>query len=149
LPISSMNRDYWRHYMGPEFPSFLVPYAVDNEYFQKMAAEASHSREEFRQQLNLDKNRPVILFASKLLNRKRCIDLIDAYLGIKPTPGGKRPYLLIVGDGSERAACEAKIRAAGEADVCFLGFQNQSQLAQFYDLCDVFVLPFTSHSGSS
>ncbi len=141
LPVSTMNRCYWAHYLGPDFPSFMVPYAVDNKYFQKMAAEASRSREEFRQQLSLEQDRPVILFASKLLVRKRCIDLIDAYLGIKLTPGSKRPYLLIVGDGSERAACEARVRAAGEADVRFLGFQNQSQLAPFYDLCDVFVLP--------
>jgi glycosyltransferase involved in cell wall biosynthesis len=141
LPVSSMNRDYWAHYLGPDFPLFMVPYAVDNKYFQSATAIASNWREEFRQQLNLERDRPVILFASKLLVRKRCIDLIDAYLGIKLTPGSKRPYLLIVGDGSERAACEAKIRAAGEADVHFLGFQNQSQLAQFYDLCDVFVLP--------
>ena len=141
LPVSSMNRDYWAHYLGPDFPSFMVPYAVDNTYFQNASAIASCSREEFRQQLSLEQDRPVILFASKLLSRKRCIDLIDAYLGIRPTPGGKRPYLLIVGDGSERAACEAKVRAAGEADVRFLGFQNQSQLAPFYDLCDLFVLP--------
>jgi glycosyltransferase involved in cell wall biosynthesis len=141
LPVGSMNRDYWQHYFGPEFPSFMVPYAVDNEYFQKMTAEASHCREEFRQKLNLEQDRPVILYASKLMNRKRCIDLINSYLGIKPTAEGKRPYLLIVGDGSERAACEAKTRAAGESNVRFLGFQNQSQLARFFDLCDVFVLP--------
>jgi glycosyltransferase involved in cell wall biosynthesis len=146
LPVSSMNRNYWAHYLGPDFPSFMVPYAVDNTYFQSATAIASCSREEFRQQLNLERDRPVILFASKLINRKRCIDLIDAYLGIRPTPGGKRPYLLIVGDGIERAACEAKIRAAGETDVRFLGFQNQSQLARFFDLCDVFVLPSANDS---
>jgi glycosyltransferase involved in cell wall biosynthesis len=114
LPVGSMNREYWQHYLGPEFPSFMVPYAVDNEYFQKMTAEASHSREEFRQQLNLEQDRRVILYASKLM---------------------------IVGDGSERAACEAKTRAVGGTNVRFLGFQNQSQIARFYDLCDLFVLP--------
>jgi glycosyltransferase involved in cell wall biosynthesis len=141
LPISSRNKDYWVHYLGPDFPSFMVPYAVDNAYFQRMSAIASQSREELRQQLNLEPNRPIILYASKLISRKRCIDLIDAYLGIKPLAGGKRPYLLIVGDGSERATCEARVRAVGELSVHFLGFQNQSQLARFFDLCDLFVLP--------
>jgi glycosyltransferase involved in cell wall biosynthesis len=46
-----------------------------------------------------------------------------------------------VGDGTGRAACEARAREAGYPDVRFLGFQNQSQLPRFYDLCDVFVLP--------
>jgi glycosyltransferase involved in cell wall biosynthesis len=141
LPISSRNRDYWAHHLGSDFPSFMVPYAVDNAYFQDMTASARQSREEFRRQLNLEPDRPVILYASKLMERKRCIDLIDAYLDLTPNPVGKRPYLLIVGDGSERAACEARVREARQSDVRFLGFQNQSQLARFFDLCDVFVLP--------
>jgi glycosyltransferase involved in cell wall biosynthesis len=60
---------------------------------------------------------------------------------MKATRDGKRPHLLIVGDGEERAMCESRVRAAGEASVRFFGFQNQSQLARFFDLCDVFVLP--------
>jgi glycosyltransferase involved in cell wall biosynthesis len=91
--------------------------------------------------LGLERKHPVILYASKLLSQKRCVDLIDAYIGMKPMVDGKKPYLLIVGDGSERSYCEAKVHAAGESRVHFLGFQNQSQLAKFFDLCDVFVLP--------
>jgi glycosyltransferase involved in cell wall biosynthesis len=141
LPISSRNRDYWNHYLGPNFPSFMVPYGVDNAYFQSMIGAAGHLREEFRQQLNLERGRHIILYASKLLSRKRCIDLIDAYVDLETPVDGKKPYLLIVGDGSERAVCEERVRAAGESSVRFLGFQNQSQLARFFDLCDVFVLP--------
>ena len=91
--------------------------------------------------MNLEPGRPVILFASKLMERKRCIDLVDAYLDMKSGADGQRPYLLIVGDGSERAACGAKVRAAGEPNGRFFGFQNQSQLPWFFDLCDLFVLP--------
>ena len=50
------------------------------------------------------------------------------------------PYLLIVGDGEERAMLEARAKTAGVGDVRFLGFRNQSELPRFYDLCDVFVL---------
>lgn len=141
LPISSRNRDYWNHYLGPTFPSFMTPYGVDNSYFQSLIGKASQFREEFRQHLKLERGRHVILYASKLLSRKRCIDLIDAYLGMAVPVNGNRPYLLVVGDGSERAVCEERVRAAGESSVRFLGFQNQSQLTRFFDLCDVFVLP--------
>lgn len=141
LPVGIRNRDYWAYYLGADFPSFMVPYAVDNAYFQRMVATARHDREEFRRQLGLERNHPVILYASKLLSQKRCVDLIDAYIGMKAMVDGKKPYLLIVGDGSERSYCEAKVHAAGESRVHFLGFQNQSQLAKFFDLCDVFVLP--------
>lgn len=141
LPIGTLNRDYWTYHLGPDFPMFQMPYAVDNSYFQEQAITASHHREEFRRQLGLETGRPIILYASKLTDRKCCIDLINAFLGMKPMTDGQRPYLLIIGDGSERAECEARVRAAAEPNVRFLGFQNQSQLARFYDLCDVFVLP--------
>ena len=141
LPVSSRNREYWAYYLGRDFPAFMVPYAVDNTFFRNRTAIARRSREEFRSQLNLDPTRPVILYASKLMKRKRCIDLIDAYLSIHYADKAKRPYLLIVGDGSERTACEARVAAAGNTGVHFLGFQNQSQLPRFFDLCDIFVLP--------
>ena len=41
--------------------------------------------------------------------------------------------------GEERAELERE--AAGDADVLFLGFRNQTELPRFFDLCDVFVLP--------
>jgi len=141
LPVGTKNQEYWEHYLGSKFPSFLAPYAVDNGYFQAAAIAAHSRREEFRMQLGLEPGRPIILYASKLMERKRCIDLIEAHLGMKPLADGKRPYLLIVGDGSERAKCEERVNAAGESSVRFLGFQNQSQLARFFDICDVFVLP--------
>lgn len=143
LPVGSLNRDYWAHYLGPNFPSFLVPYAVDNAYFQSRSASASGTREKFRRELNLEPGRAVILYASKLMERKRCIDLVEACLGMHTEKDGRRPYLLIVGDGSERAACEVRVRSAGAGaeSVRFLGFQNQSELSRFFDLCDLFVLP--------
>jgi glycosyltransferase involved in cell wall biosynthesis len=75
------------------------------------------------------------------MKRKRCIDLIQAYLEANAAGRAKQPYLLIVGDGTERSALEALVRESGESSIRFLGFQNQSQLAQFFDLCDIFVLP--------
>jgi glycosyltransferase involved in cell wall biosynthesis len=141
LPVGLKNQEYWAHYLGPEFPSFMTPYAVDNAYFHAAASRASGSREDFRRQLNLEPGRPVVLYASKLMPGKRCMDLIDALLGMKRVADGKRPYLLVVGDGAERAACEARVRSAGESGVRFFGFQNQSQLPRFFDLCDVFVFP--------
>jgi glycosyltransferase involved in cell wall biosynthesis len=141
MPIGSLNRQYWAHYFGPGIPTYTMPYAVDNEYFQSASREAEQTREAFREQLGLRVGQPIILYASKLMDRKRCIDLIDAYLGLRPMADGGLPYLLIVGDGVERANLEARVRGAGVNNVLFLGFQNQSQLSRFYDLCDIFVLP--------
>lgn len=142
LPIGTLNSQYWRHYLGTQFPQFLVPYAVDNTYFQQRSQAAAATRAELQRELNLDPARPVILFASKLQTRKLCMDLVEAYAQLSPGDGREpHPYLLIVGDGEERAALEARARQLGWPGIRFLGFRNQSELPRFFDLSSVFVLP--------
>jgi glycosyltransferase involved in cell wall biosynthesis len=142
LPIGKDNRKYWQHYFGRDFPSFTMPYAVDNDFFQKKALEAAPRRENFRKELGLEPGRPIVLYASKLQTRKRCIDLVEAYIRLAPAPRVDPPaYLLIVGDGEERANLEKRVRESGLSSIRFLGFRNQTELPRFYDLCDAFVLP--------
>jgi glycosyltransferase involved in cell wall biosynthesis len=149
LSVGQRNTEYWRHHLGQDIPVFSIPYAVDNAFFQERCSAASATREELRQQLGLEANRPVLLFASKLLARKCCIDLVDAYLELAKRlrlEDGLRllPYLLIVGEGEQRPQIEARLQQASAEDregVVMLGFRNQSELPRFYDLCDVFVLP--------
>ena len=86
LPIGSLNADYWRYYLGEDFPQFLMPYAVDNRYFQQRASSAQQGRAALLAELNLDSSRPVILFASKLQHRKHCDDLLEAYLSLRTEP---------------------------------------------------------------
>lgn len=142
LPIGTLNAAYWRHYLGEDFPQYLVPYAVDNDYFQRRSQEMRPYRERLQKELNLDPSRPVILFASKLQRRKRCEDLLTAYLNLSPGPGlDPHPYLVIVGDGEERGALEKQATDSGCSGIRFCGFRNQSELPGFFDLATVFVLP--------
>jgi glycosyltransferase involved in cell wall biosynthesis len=142
LPIGTLNAKYWRHYLGEDFPLYRMPYAVDNHYFQSRSEEASAGRAELRSELNLNPARRVILFASKLQNRKRCGDLVAAYKNLlTDVPLEAHPYLVIVGDGEERAALERQAAEGGLEGVRFYGFRNQSELPRFFDLATVFVLP--------
>ncbi|MHB1938716.1 MAG: glycosyltransferase family 4 protein [Acidobacteriaceae bacterium] len=149
LSVGQRNTEYWRHHLGPDIPVFSIPYAVDNEFFQQRCQAASASREQLRQELGLEAGRPVLLFASKLLARKRCIDLVEAYLELVRRSRSENalrplPYLLIVGEGEERPQIEARLHRANPEDregARMLGFRNQSELPRYYDLCDVFVLP--------
>jgi glycosyltransferase involved in cell wall biosynthesis len=142
LPIGTLNAEYWRHYFGDDVPQFLMPYAVDNGYFAQRAREAQAGRKSLRAELGIDPARPVILFASKLQARKHCDHLIEAYARLSHAPGTEpEPYLVIVGDGEERAALERQAAATGFSSIRFCGFRNQSELPRFFDLATVLVLP--------
>ena len=138
LVSGTLNRDYWAHYMGHDFPLFFLPYAVDNAWFQRQCRLAAATRPTVYAEFNLEPGRPIILFASKLQTRKLCSDLVAAYARIAAETGA---YLLIVGDGEERSALEKQVADLGLTDVRFCGFRNQSQMPRFLELADVFVLP--------
>ena len=139
LPIGSRNRDYWARYFGPGMPQFLMPYAVDNAWFAQRTAAADPTQ--LRAELQLAPGRPVILFASKLQARKHADHLLEAYARLCAISPNPLPYLLIVGDGEERARLEARARELSLEGVRFPGFRNQSELPSFFALADVFVLP--------
>ncbi len=143
LPIGSLNSAYWHFYFGSQVAQYPMPYAVDNSYFEQRSRNAVAGREALLQEFALEPGRPVILFASKLQTRKRCADLIEAFARLQRSIDSpkKSPYLVIVGDGEERARLEAQIQQKNLTDVRLCGFRNQSQLPSFFDLASVFVLP--------
>ena len=142
LPIGTVNAAYWTHYFGSSVPQFLMPYAVNNEYFAALAQAAAPREQELRNELGLAPERPVILFASKLQQRKHADHLLEAYRSfIENQPPHARPYLVIVGDGEQRAQLKSLAQQPGLEDVRFAGFRNQSELPRFFQLADVFVLP--------
>ncbi|MFQ5914085.1 MAG: glycosyltransferase, partial [Nitrospinota bacterium] len=126
LAIGTLNRAYYLHYGAPEERIFMMPYAVDNAFFQKRVNEARPHQKALRAELGLEPDRPVILYASKFQPRKRPGDLLDAY--VRLSPDGVRqpkPYLLFIGDGEERPRLEARVQRLGWSSVKFLGFKNQ------------------------
>ncbi len=140
--VGRLNSEYMRLYLGDDLPLYLLPYAVDNAWFQQQATLAAPRRAELQAELGLDLARPVILFASKMQTRKHCDDLIAAYALLSPAPGVEpHPYLILVGDGEERQNLERQAAATGLAGIRFCGFKNQQELPRFFDLCTVFVSP--------
>lgn len=141
LTVGTLNRKYYAMNGVSQAKMFSMPYAIENERFHDQALAAAATREALRTELGLTKGRPIILFGSKLTPRKRIMDLFAAFrqLAESKTP---RPFLVIAGDGEQRVELEQAIDAAGlREDVRLLGFQNQTELPRYFDLCDVFVLP--------
>lgn len=136
LCIGSENRAYYlRRGVDPR-KLFDVPYAVDNARFRSLASDAD-SVLAIRSDLNLSPDRPIILFAGKFQARKNATTLIEAFTQIDHECLGK-PYLILVGDGEERAKLEKL--ASGAKNIRIIGFKNQSELPALYSLADLFVL---------
>jgi len=139
LAIGTLNQEYYLANGISRRKIFLMPYAVDNAFFQARAKECHI--EILRKKLGLIENRPIILFTGKLLARKGVFELLQAFnLAVKKTR--PRPYLVLVGEGELREKLKLEVaKYVLEDDVIFTGFVNQKDLVCYYQLCDLFVLP--------
>lgn len=136
IAIGTLNARYFENYGVPADRIFLAPYSVDNEFFRANPGEVRREARAFRAELGIADDDMVVLFAAKLIELKRCDDLIRAFAA-RPRP---KTHLVLVGDGPLRGELEALARSLG-ARVHFVGFVNQRGMPAAYALGDVFVLP--------
>jgi glycosyltransferase involved in cell wall biosynthesis len=143
LAIGRANADYYLHRGIASQNIAPMRYAVDNSVFAPKTDEArDEAKKQLLGQLGVAGNRSVVLFASKLMERKRCTDLVAAFTRLPFAKLEARPLLVIAGDGEKRKALEEQVAASGFADdIRFVGFKNQSELPALYQASDVFVLP--------
>jgi glycosyltransferase involved in cell wall biosynthesis len=132
LYVGEENRRFYLHYGAREDRLFFAPYSVENGFFRARADAAAEAAQAIRARLGATPQRPLALFAGKLVARKRPRDFIDAAARI-----GERMVFALVGEGEERAELES--RAPGH--VHFIGFANQSEMPAWYAAADVLVLP--------
>ena len=85
----------------------------------------------------MDPELPTYLFCGKLINKKRPLQLLDAYLSAGLA---ERAQLLYVGEGELRQELEERIRAQGLKHVHLLGFLNQNDMPLAYVLGELLCL---------
>jgi len=143
LWISSDNMEYYKFYGASKEQLFFTPYAVDNSFFQKRSQKAKDRVPSLKKELGLNDDIPIILYASKFIKRKNPLLLLEAYASLSKSNNRHIPaYLLYVGDGEERPELERRINELGLQDrVKLVGFKNQTELPDYFALCDLFVLP--------
>jgi len=136
LYVGQRNREYLAYYGAKEARLFFAPHCVDTQAFDSAAVGAD--RDAVRAGWGLGPDDRAVLFAGKLVGRKRPADLVRAVAQLYLP--GERAVLVWAGDGPERQA----LQALGESlrvPMVFLGFCNQSQLPSVYRAADVLALP--------
>lgn len=136
LLIGTRSREFYLTYGVSEEQMFLTPYSVDNEFFIKQGAIWNARKDDIKEELGISKDTPVILYASKITQRKRPMDILKAFEQLR-----EKASLVFVGDGELRPILEKYVQDRNISNVFFLGFKNQSELPKYYVTADVFVLP--------
>lgn len=139
IAVGSANRDYYQSLGMKEHRIFFAPFSVDNAAFALPAGDRETHRAALRHQLGISGDAQLVVFASKLMCRKRASDLIDAFSRVR----GRLPdaHLVIAGSGEEEASLKHRASETAQGYVHFLGFLNQSELPRTFAASDVFVLP--------
>ena len=127
---------------GVEKPVFVVPSGIDLRHFQ--GGPDPLRRNVLKASLDIPRDRTVLVFVGRLAEEKRVDELLRfrANLG----PGGVT--LLLVGDGPDRKRLEGVAKGLGLAapDVVFAGMVPAEQVADWYQLGDLFVSASTSET---
>ena len=141
LYIGEENKRFYQFYGAPTEKLFFAPYAVDNDRFLTASENLKPKRQRLREELGVGPENLVILFAGKLIPKKRPMDLLRALELLTTNYLPPTTHLLFVGDGELRPELKEYVSEKKIPNVKFLGFKNQTEMPEVYAISDIFVLP--------
>jgi glycosyltransferase involved in cell wall biosynthesis len=131
--------EYLRQHGIKDEMIFTAPNAVDNDFFSARAAEARKNAATLRKKLNLPER--YFLFAGRLVREKGVFELLSAYAKLDE-PVRRQVGLVFVGDGASRSDLEEQAATSMSSGVIrFAGFAHREQLADYYGLAEMLILP--------
>jgi glycosyltransferase involved in cell wall biosynthesis len=136
LYVGERSRAYWKRYGYPSSRLFFSPHCVDTGWFADRAT--SQAGAELRARLGIAAKTKVVLFAGKLLESKRPMDVVAAAASLKAQ--GRDVCVLMAGAGPLEGELSVAARTVG-VPIHLLGFCNQTAMPQTYAAADVLVLP--------
>lgn len=117
---------------------FTAPNAVDNDLFVASAAVARRDAAGHRSSLGLPER--YFLFVGRLVREKGVFELLSAYVKLDESVR-RQTGLVFVGDGVCRGRLQEEAASISPGVVRFAGFAQREQLATYYALAEMLVLP--------
>ena len=140
VAVSQAVADRLSDWGVPEHRVEVIPNGVGADRYRQPAPVRAATRQAVRDSLGLPQDAFVFGGVGRLVPGKRFDILVDA-LALMP-PGAPEPRLLLIGDGTERAALEQRARAAGVADrVVFAG--ERDDVPELLTALDALAAPST------
>jgi glycosyltransferase involved in cell wall biosynthesis len=137
LAVGQANAAWLRASGVPQRRIVIAPHAVDNQRFQDAAPAASMEAHQWRKQLGIPSQVPVVLFAGKFETKKRPLQLLEAFAALSHL----QAVLVLAGAGALEQDIRRRAAALPSGRVVVLPFQNQSAMPRLYALADLVVLP--------
>lgn len=141
LAVGRANREYLRISGLGDDQIVTAPHCVDNARF-RASPDATHAAATaLRAQLGIDPDARVVLFVGKFEDKKRPLDLLEAFAAAR-AEASTPTILLFVGNGSLEERLRERAQLLGIAEsVRFLSFQNQRAMPSVYATGQLLVLP--------
>jgi glycosyltransferase involved in cell wall biosynthesis len=131
----SGNKEYLRHYGVPEHKLFLIPCAVDNEYFRLQKSNYLSNYGDIRNELNISENDYVIVFSARMTVRKRPMDLLISL----EKASENNIMALFIGSAPDMNLLESYVNERG-IRAKFIGYKTQNEISKYYTIADAGVI---------
>jgi glycosyltransferase involved in cell wall biosynthesis len=111
---------------------------VDNAYFSQAAKAVRADGQRLRAQLGLPER--YVLASARFIPIKSLLGLIEAFARFRHLRPASQTHLVLLGDGPDRAALEARRARLGLDNAILMpGFQQYDRLPIYYSLADCFL----------
>lgn len=140
LTVGDCNEQYYQFYGAPLTKCFRSPLPIDESRMTSTLRDRTSIRRQFREQWDLPPGAVVALVVGKLTARKCAAHAIEA-IGRLRRNGESALYLVLAGDGPERAALQQLSSSAGHAGITFVGFIDVTELPKYYSAADFLIHP--------
>ena len=128
------NLEYLKDFCNDRRKMFLIPCAVDNEFFRSRIL-SSVKKKQLRTELGIGQDEFVVIFCARMTKRKRPTDLVLAVSKME----NKNIVLLYLGSGPELVEVK-RLAVLHEIKVVTLGFVGQNDLATYYSIGNLYTI---------
>ena len=138
--IGTQNKLFYQLFNISDQKLFYTPYGVDNKRFHSQFLGFENKKNKIREELEIGPEAFVVMYSGKYITKKEPLFLLQAFNSLaKKDPNA---YLVMVGEGELRPKMEEFIKYNQlSKQVKLAGFINQSEIAKYYFVADIFVLP--------
>ncbi len=139
LSYSPRGRLYLEYYGVEAQRIFDTKFPVDIHRLEHQLNQLDEGTiEKLRSELGFGSDHKILLFAGKLVQHKRPQDVVRVIEKLR----GRRISALFLGSGEMESGLRVMVDELGLSDrIKFVGFVNQSELANYFQLSNVFVFP--------